>query len=62
MNASGVPDALGVIGHPQLGHVADGARVCPGNALEVQESVIPLVDPAVDAPVKDVCGGKNHGP
>ena len=55
MNASGVPDGLGVIGQPHEGQAAVGASVWPGNALEVQAVVI---RPAV----KEVCGGKNHGP
>src|SRR5690349_20545669 len=31
MNPSGVPEGLGIIGHPQLGQAAVGPNVWPGN-------------------------------
>ena len=30
MKPSGVPEGLGVMGHPQVGQAVVGARICPG--------------------------------
>ena len=65
MKPSGVPDGLGVIGQPQLGHAGVGPMVrnepgvAPGYALEVQLTVTAV---GGFAAVMLVIGGKNQAP
>jgi hypothetical protein len=60
MKDSGVPEGLGMIGHPTwLLLEGSGVKICPGYAVDVQGTV--TADGGFAA-VKVVIGGKNHGP
>ena len=59
MNDSGVPEGLGMIGHPQVGQAGVGVSVWPGNDADVQGIVTAVFGVAA---VSVDWGGKNQGP